>query len=48
MRYQFEEELDEDEDGQNDGRPQIPQRYKGYIDDNYAAQTQPNSTVSNA
>jgi len=48
MRYQFEEELEEDEDGFNSGKPQIPQRYKGYIDDNYAASTQPNSTVSNA
>jgi hypothetical protein len=47
MRYQFEEELEEDENG-NVAKGQVPQRYKGYIDDNYAASTQPNSTVSNA
>ena len=46
MRYTFEEELDDDSG--RSGQRQIPLKYKGYLDDNYAATTQPNVAGSNA
>jgi hypothetical protein len=46
LRYFFEEELEEDDMMMTGSKgKQVPQKYKGYLDDNYAA---PNGVASNA